>query len=191
MMQNPAKRTIAEQKWEKVSINQVYHSFLKGEFFKCIKFFKQMDINAEAFKEIIDNPDFGNEAQNCIRAMLLIERLPLLCGIPFSTVWYKVVSLNESHLNELRAIGLFGWDSDNDRNELFKVSKREKVNLLCDPSDWDTPILWGHTKAGPFTIIEGNHRFVALASLEKNIKFDLPCFIGLSTDHYPHHLPDY
>ncbi len=186
-MQNTIKKSIAKQKWEKVTINQVYHSLLKGEFIRCIKTFGQ---HAETNRGIIDNPDFGNESQNCIRAMLLSFRLPLLYKIPFSTVWYKVVSLNESHLNELIVIGRCEWDSDNDRNELFNVSKRKKIELLSQPPEWDPPVLWGHTKNGPFTIIEGNHRFVALASVENNIKFNLPCYIGLSTDPCHWHLPD-
>lgn len=180
------KEYIRDQKWEEVTVNRVYHSFLKGEFHKCISCLPFAAKN----KELIDNPDFENESQNCKRAMLLSYRMPLLLKIPNSTVWHKVVSLRESHIDELIVIGRCGWDDDNDQNELVNVSKRKPIAMDSHPSNWDTPILWGHTKYGPFTIIEGNHRFVSIASLGNEIKFNIQCYIGLSTDYCCWHLPD-
>lgn len=184
-MKNITNKPIAEQKWEKVTINQVYHSFLKSEFEKSISMFQQC---AEANRDMINNPDFNNDFQNCIRAMLLSPRLPLLYQIPSSTVWYKVSSLNQFHLAELAVIGNCGWDSNSDQNELIEVSKRKQEKLISTPDNWDPPILWGHKKSGPFTIIEGNHRLVALAS--SKIKFNIPTYIGLSLDNCIWHLQD-
>jgi hypothetical protein len=48
------------------------------------------------------------------------------------------------------------------------------------PSNWGTPILWGHDRKGPFTIIEGNHRLVAYASQANKSGLSVPVFVGLS-----------
>ncbi|MGB7572990.1 MAG: hypothetical protein WBN53_03950, partial [Thermodesulfobacteriota bacterium] len=137
---------LSKQKWEKVTIHQVYHAFLKSEFENCIKSFGQY---AMANKSLVDNPDFGNESQNCKRSLLLCFRAPLLFQIPCSTVWYKVSSLNQSHISELIVIGRCGWDDENDHNELLNVAKRKTEKLNSSPAGWNAPILWGHTKEGP------------------------------------------
>jgi hypothetical protein len=41
------------------------------------------------------------------------------------------------------------------------------------------PILWGHSKAGPFTIIEGNKRLIAYAATGETT-INIPVLIGLS-----------
>lgn len=178
---------LSKQKWEKVTIHQVYHAFLKSEFEKCIQTFGQ---HAVANKELIDNPDFDNESQNCKRSFLLCFRAPLLVQIPCSTVWYKVSSLSQSHINELIVIGRCGWDDDNDHNELVNVAKRKAEKLNSSPAEWTTPILWGHTEEGPFTIIEGNHRLVAYASLQNRPELNISVYVGLSNEYCFWHLPD-
>ncbi len=178
---------LAKQKWEKVTIHQVYHTYLKNEFEKCIQHFGP---HAVTNKELVDNPDFDNESQNCKRLVLLCFRAPILIQIPCSTVWYKVSSLKQSHLNELIVIGRCGWDDHNDQNELLNVAKRKKEKLNSSPAEWNTPILWGHTKEGPFTIIEGNHRLVAYASLQNGPELNISFYVGLSNEYCFLHLPD-
>ncbi len=154
---------LAEQTWDKVTISRVYHAFLKSEFDRCVQTWGHLAI---ANKALIDAPNFEDESENCKRAFLLCFRAPLLFRIPSSTIWYKVVSLKESHLNELLVIGRCGWDDGADRNELLNVAKRKPDKLRSVPSEWTIPILWGHAKEGPLTIIEGNHRLVAYAALQ-------------------------
>ena len=149
MMQGRTQTFLAEQTWEKVTINRVYHAFLKGEFDKCAQVWGP---HAAANRALVDNPAFSDESQNCKRAILLCFRGPLLLRIPCSTVWYKVTALQESQLNELVVIGRCGWDDADDQNELLRVAKRKTERLNSNPSEWDMPILWGHTKEGPFTI---------------------------------------
>lgn len=187
MIQDKIQTPLARQRWEQVTINEIYHAFLKGEFDKCIQCFGP---HATANKALIDNPDFTDESQNCKRAVLLSFRAPLLFQIPCSTVWHKVTTLEESHLDELIVIGRCGWDDSNDKNELLNVAKRLNENFNQTLYGLDTPILWGHTKNGPFTIIEGNHRLVAYASLQNRPKLGIPAYVGLSKDYCFFHLPD-
>ncbi len=187
MTQNKKKKSLATQNWKEVTINHVIHAFLQGEFDDCIKCFGPL---ASGNRALIDNPDFTNESQNSKRTMLISFRAPLLLRIPCSTTWYKVCSLEEFHLDELLVIGRCGWDDNNDRNEILNVARRKKLMINSYPSEWSTPILWGHAKEGPFTIIDGNHRLVAYAYLNQRPKISIPVYVGLSDDLCVWHLPD-
>jgi len=191
---------LSKQKWEQVSIHEVYYTFLKGEFEKCFNSFKEyvsyagqvVVVDKESLKkQILEDPDFGDESQNAARsALLAFGRNALLSQIPQSTVWYKVSSLRESHFDELRVIGRCGWDDAGDDNELLNVAKRKSETLTSNPSDWVAPILWGHTEEGPFTVIEGNHRLVAYASLQNRPELNILIYVGLSDEWCFWHLPD-
>lgn len=186
-MELSSQQSLSGQKWEKVTINQVHHAFLKGEFDNCIKTFGKHAIEN---KNLIDNPDFSNESQNCKRSFLLCFRAPLLFQIPCSTIWHRVSLLEQNHLDELIVIGRCGWDDLRDQNELLKVAKRKTEKMNSVPSEWDPLILWGHTKEGPFSIIEGNHRLVAYAASHNRPSLGIPVYIGLSADYCLWHLPD-
>jgi len=173
-------KSIANQAWEKVSINEVVYAFLAGEYEKCVNSLGQL---AHIHKKLFTNPNLDDESQNHMRSMLLCYRIGIMSMIPLSTKWYKVSAINESHYNELFAINDKDWNSPNDNNELIKVAKRMNFNLDKDPSEWELPILWGKSMNGPFTIIEGNHRFSAIALTDK--KLNIPCYIGVSDDPCP------
>lgn len=178
-------KTIADQKWEEVSINEIILVFLTGEYNECVKNFGEL---ALIHKEIIQNPNLNNESENSIRSMLLAFRIGIMAQIPLSTKWYKVSSINESNLNELYSINDTGWVSDEDNNELLKVAKRKKINLKTDSQNFIAPILFGHNKYGPFTILEGNKRLTAIAAA--NARFNSVCYIGLSPDLCSWHVQD-
>ena len=165
----------------------MHHAFLKGEFAKCINGFGKHAIENSY---LIDNPDFSDESQNCKRSFLLSFRAPLLFKIPCSTIWHRVSLLEQNHLDELIVIGRCGWDAPGDQNELMYVAKRETEKMNSVPSEWHPPILWGHTKEGPFTIIEGNHRLVVYTASHDRQKLGIPVYIGLSSDYCFWHLPD-
>jgi hypothetical protein len=180
--------SLAKQKWKEVTINHVYHAFLKGEYDKIFPNQKAQGVQNRA---IVEHPDLTDKSQNYKRALLLLNyRSPLLLRIPCSTVWYEVSSLEEYHLGELRIIGRCGWDDINDQNELLSVADRRSENIDSLPIEWNTPILWGHTKEGPFTILEGNHRLVAYASSNHRPQLHIPVYIGLSEDYCFWHLLD-
>lgn len=52
------------------------------------------------------------------------------------------------------------------------------------------PILWGHSRAGPFTIPQGNHKLTALSGSPHPKDFALAVYVGLSSAACYRHLPD-
>jgi hypothetical protein len=111
-----------------------------------------------------------------------------LVEIPPDTKWYEVRNLTDEDLNELHVVNYHDFNDPKDQNELVKVvarkaaveqKRQEKIEARGPPTDWDPPILWGHTKAGPFTIIEGNKRLIAYAASGQT-GMDVPVLIGLS-----------
>src|SRR5262249_19706612 len=115
--------------------------------------------------------------ENHVRLRLLcLIRRHLICEIPPDTEWYEVRNLTDNELPELRIIGRCGLDWA-DNNELLKV--REKRPLTKPPSEWRSIVLFAHDQAGPFTIIEGNHRLAAYASSGQR-ELDIPVYVGLS-----------
>lgn len=179
---------IAHLIWKPVTIHEVCHAFLKGEKERCTNSLGQFAVQNW---DIVECPDFSDETQNFVRTMLLYYRAPLLLPIIRSTAWFEVTAFSEIHLKELRVIGDFGWNARADANELTAVAGRKAVKPLSSaPAKWSTPILWAHTKEGPFTILEGNNRFVAYeASLDKQ-PFSISVYIGLSSAHCSWHRPD-
>jgi len=177
--------SLGQQFWEKVTPHHVYHAFLKGEFARLSEPIRLTE------KTLIEKPDLSDAEQNSKRFALLVQiRGPLLQWIPCSTEWYLVKSLEETHLHQLLVIARCGWDSPSDRNELFSVAMRKLITLHTNPNDWATPILWGHTKEGPFTILEGNNRLVAYTSTNPRPKLSIPVYIGLSRDYCVWHYLD-
>jgi hypothetical protein len=73
-------------------------------------------------------------------------------------------------------IGRCGLDDWADGNEVLKA--RKKIHLIEAPSNWKSIILIGHTRIGPFTIVEGNNRIVAYMSSNRN-GLDVPVYVGL------------
>jgi hypothetical protein len=83
------------------------------------------------------------------------------------------------------------WDDPlgQDKNELLKVATRLPYTLEKAPSEWGPIVLWGHKKAGPFTVVEGNHRLIAYASSERR-GLEIPVFVGLSRMLFFFHFHD-
>jgi hypothetical protein len=110
--------------------------------------------------------------------------------VPRDTAWYEVRYLEREHLGQLLVIGRCGWDDGADRNELLAVAKRRRLVLETPPDKWSAPILWGHRRTGPLTILEGNNRFVAYAATTAPPALWIPVYVGLSENRCVWHLPD-
>jgi hypothetical protein len=142
-------------------------------------------------EELAERPDIASAAQNERRRKLLYEwRGRMLFHVPASTTWYEVRYLREGHLHQLRAIDFPEWNSDKDHNELLKVAKRKPIILTHEPHRWPAPILWGHDRKGPFTILEGNNRLTAYAALNPRPPLEIAACVGLSADPSRWHMPD-
>ena len=110
--------------------------------------------------------------------------------IPSSTTWYEVRYLRDSHLHQLRAIDFPEWNSHKDHNELLKVARRVPSTQAEDPHRWPVPILWGHDRKGPFTILEGIYGLTAYAASSTRPPLEITAYVGLSADRCRWHLAD-
>ena len=178
--------SLAEELWEPANLNVVVLAFLKAEWNEYTE-----DIKIQ-YSKIIESPTLGDVNEDRIRSQLLAARRgPLLSHIPSNTSWFMVSHLRRQHFSELLVINHSHWTSSEDRNELLKVVSRRPEPLKSHPRSWATPILWGHSKAGPFTILEGNHRLTALASSAETLEYPLVAYIGLAQSKCHWHLPDH
>jgi hypothetical protein len=173
---------LCDQQWKPVSFDEVRLAFLRAEWDRWLP---------SQLRWLIDEADLGNATENRVRLGLLdLCRGPLLQHVPTSTEWYVVRCLETHHLPELLVIGRCGWDDERDRNELAAVARRKPLGLKKPAAAWEALILWGHSKDGPFTILEGNNRLVAYASGSGQPPLGIPVYVGLSADHCHWHLHD-
>jgi len=186
---------LSEQEWTKCTIIDVLRTFLRAERERA-----EAHIGCD-LSSLLECP---NPSEAELRRALN-HRCPLLERIPDETTWYEIRHLQEHHLAELLVIGSPDWLSDEDRNDLLKVVLREHFGAKTEEKlqelrevlqDFDRakfciPILWGHGREGPFTIIDGNHRLVALIRFGLLPKsFMSVVYVGLSASHCCWHLPD-
>ncbi|HEY6641085.1 MAG TPA: hypothetical protein VIZ63_02995 [Povalibacter sp.] len=176
---------LAEEHWSSASYDDVVLAFLEAEWGKYPE-----PIRTQCAGLIV-SPSLSSERENRIRAKFLWAlREPLLTHVPGDTRWFAVTHLRRQHFPELHAINHPAWTSPNDRNELLNVACRRPERLKSEPSAWAPPILWGHQKSGPFTILEGNHRLTALAGSIDPPEFSLAVYVGLSDGKCLWHRPD-
>ena len=177
--------SLASQSWNPISIHTVVAEFLLGERFKVAQFLPHDKMG------VVDNADTDNPFDNHFRLRLLFYfRCQLFCEIPPDTVWFEVHSLGDEDLADLRVIGRCGWDDPGDNNEITKVANRKPGVLSGPPATWRKPILWGHDKNGPFTIMEGNNRLTAYVAAGGSHELHVPVLVGLSPTPCFFHTPD-
>lgn len=178
--------TLASQSWSPVSINDVVAAFLRAERDKLPGPLTQ------EWTGFVDGPDISDPVQNHFRLRLLYSyRLLLMVEVPPDTAWYLVRDLTDAGLKDLLVIDRCDLIDPAGSNELGKATPRLPLEPLHEPpSAWAPLILWGHSKDGPFTILEGNHRLMAYAAAEKRVGLGVPVIVGLSTMPCFWHRPD-
>jgi hypothetical protein len=170
---------IADEDWAPSSLHAVYAAFLASER----RHYSEL---GEDLVALIDHPNLDSPAENFFRIRLLYaRRAPVLGEIPPDTVWHSVRSVRlADHLDELRVMRVSDWIHSDlapaDDRRLARIAAWRQKPLTDRPETWHPPVLWGHSKDGPFTIIEGNNRLTALASQEPESTFPIPAFVGLS-----------
>lgn len=183
-MTQPGARLSAER-WHPVSNAEACLAFIQAEWDK------EAERTAWYDRVLIDSPNLDDPAENAIRRLILgTWRAPLLDRIPTDTEWFRVEVLREGHLDQVYVIGSDDWRDPADHNELLKVGRRRGKSLDKVPAEWHPPLLWGHTREGPFTILEGNNRLVNYAGSSMRPPLEIPCFIGLSPSACVWHEPD-
>lgn len=181
----PETQHLRDETWHGVSNSEACLAFLRAEWDKESGRTSWYDAT------LIAAPDLTDPAENAVRRLILGSwRAPLLEKIPADTAWFRVHSLRSVHLHELFVIGSDDWRDPGDRNELIQVGRRRGERLALPPADWHPPLLWGHTREGPFTILEGNNRLVNYAATPAPPPLAITCFVGLSPSPCVWHEPD-
>jgi hypothetical protein len=171
--------SLAGMIWKRVTVHDVVAVFLRSEPHQLAGVLSPA--SAVRLMPMITSPNTSDPQENHARLRLLhLIRRALIGEIPPDTRWYEVRNLTDNELPELHVIARSVWDAPGqDNNELRHVAARKPRLLSSQPSSWPPPILWGHDKAGPFTIIEGNNRLVAYAGTAAR-GIAIPVLIGLS-----------
>ncbi len=178
---------LSEEQWIEVDAHLPYLAYLKAEWDKpdVRPFTRWVE------RRLITHPDVNDWSQNHLRGCLLWAiRGALLQRVPMDTKWYEVKYLRREHLGELRVIGRCEWDDPSDKNEVLSVAKRKPLPIDNAVASWESPLLWGHNKAGPFTILEGNHRLTAIAGSASDLPVNWSCYVGISNGTCFWHLAD-
>jgi hypothetical protein len=120
----------------------------------------------------------------------------LLCQLPSCVEWHFGL-LDEHDFTALHVPKNCGWDEFCPSNLLrnvrhpdaCSVETRQKIAQLLSVVDAEkfdkTLILIGEQLAGPFTILDGNHRAAAVFLGTRDRKFsvsEIPAYIGVSTE---------
>ncbi len=190
---------LATEHWLQVPLDEVVLMFLRSEAHK-LKGLTAID------RRLICTPDLRNAVENLARC----NRQGLFLGLPPDTRWHKVHYLRNQHLDELRILREPYWNDPAHQNELGKVAQQKPFQIrqvpttiegaghqILDefysaiPGEWQSPILWGHGAEGPFTILEGTHRFVWYYPHAADFPdFQNTVYVGLSSSPCYWHLPD-
>jgi hypothetical protein len=184
--------SLAQKNWRAVSLHKVVLAWLRAERDTGVRnILARLPelVWAQGLNALLDRPRLNDPEVNRARLRLLyMYRNVFMVEIPPDTKWYVVRNLTDAELKELHVVNYHNFNDPGDKNELMKVAARkasveqtrnEKIEPRSPPSDWEPPILWGHNKGGPFSIIEGNKRLIAYAASGQT-GMDIPVLVGLS-----------
>jgi hypothetical protein len=176
--------TLADMAWTEISIHSVVSEFLRAERHKYVGL-------GHPWLPIIDNPNLNDPLENHRRLRLLyIPRAMFMVEIPPDTKWYEVKTLTEAELDELYLSARHTAQWDQAGSKLDRVAPVVKEPLKSPPETWARIILWGHDKAGPFSIIEGCHRLLGYAYANPRPRLNLSVYVGLSPSYCYWHYAD-
>jgi hypothetical protein len=168
------------KEWNPISIHKVVLAWLRAEHDTAIKEKLSATSDWPLIEQMLLHPDLQSGRENRRRLRLLYAYRDMFVGeIPPDTQWHEVRNLTDENLEEIHAVNFHEWTHSTHNNELRKVAAIRQFELNRPPAKWETPILWGHDKAGPFTIFEGNKRLTAYARSGES-GLDIPVFIGIS-----------
>jgi hypothetical protein len=170
-----------EKCWTPVSMHKVVLAWLRAERETRLAGLLGHLPEWPAITQLLLQPDLNNSEQNRQRLRVLYLVRNIFVGeIPADTEWYEVRNLTDDDLSHLYVVNYHEWKDKGDRNELDKVAARINEPLKHLPELWESPILWGHEREGPFTIIEGNNRLTAYRH-SGECGLNIPILIGLSS----------
>jgi hypothetical protein len=166
--------SLASKIWKEISIHAVVAEFLRAERDTKFNFYPP-------WLHLVDNPNLNDPLENHKRLrMLFIARLPFMIEIPSDTQWYEVQNLTENEVDELYVSAGHNNQWDQAGNRLRDVARAAREPLKAPPDKWARIILWGHSKVGRFSILEGNHRLVGYAASNSPLGLNIAVYVGLS-----------
>ena len=166
-------RMLSDETWEPVSVHRVVLDFIRGEPHYW------QPILPDHLHHVVHDADLDDGGQNSLRWRLLYSYRRYLMGeIPPDTEWYEVRALRDEHLPELLVIARSGF-FEGPAFDLPSAGTHLQLALQTPPEAWMPPILWGHDRDGPFTVLEGNNRLAAYARSPSGA-LGVPVYVGLS-----------
>jgi hypothetical protein len=183
-----AHRPLDTETWTPSSYDAVVLAVLKADW-------KRRHLNERGDPRLILEPDLLNPAHNTTRFGLLHGLDGLLWeSVPQDTAWFEVRHVGVHHFGQLRHIHHLKWSvhSASKTNAVLEIApiRRERMRPSAVPDAW-RPVLWGHSRDAPLTILDGNHRLAALAQdLRAYRDLKLVCYVGLSRALAVWHRPD-
>jgi hypothetical protein len=177
---------MALRKWTRITFHDVVLEWLRAERKTQLEvrlaLIMPAPIWSAGLTKLLEEPNTKDAEENRARLRLLcMYRNANVMEIPPDTEWYLVQTLTDRELKKLYVFNHSNFRNPGDLNELGKVAARmAPIALTCPPDKWsERPVLLGHHKRGPFTILEGNHRLISYAQSER-AGLDVSVLIGLS-----------
>jgi hypothetical protein len=179
---------LAAEAWTPCSKHQMVLAFLQAEWEK----YPQLHQLGDRRLITQGHADLGDFVQNSLRASLLWQvRGFLFQHVPHDIEWHEVSHLRCEHFWQLLNVHHFDWSRYAATNRLEEVAQVRGEPLRGAPDEWPPPILFGHDRDGPFTILEGNHRLSALASAPaERQNWRTIALVGLTPRRCGWHRPD-
>jgi hypothetical protein len=166
---------LRDQNWNGVSFHSVVRDFLLAERDKLAELYPP-------WLPLVDAPNLSEALENQRRLRLLyLRRLMFTVEIPSDTVWFET-RLTQDDMGQLYVSARHNRRWDAAGNLLGQVEQVERLEFKALPHRWKRIILWGHERAGPFTILEGNHRLLVYA-YSNPPPLDIMVYVGLSSSH--------
>ena len=161
-----------------------------AEFLKAELFHPEYDDDRENFQEIVHHPNVSNEAENAIRRALLFRRRDTMWReLPEDTQWWDV-ELEPEDIERINVFPRAHWrriangdflalrvaDKIRKQLEQGKTSMLlAKIHILRTNLPLEGPkstiMLIGIDENQLFTLLEGNHRFIACLLLPPEVMF--------------------
>ena len=182
--------SLAEKTWRRISLHRVVLAWLGAEKDRRLEPLMGHLQEWPYIVQLLDNADLNDPEQNRQRLRVLYLARHMFVGeISPDTLWYEVSNLTDDDLDDIFAVNHSDWKSAGDQNEIRKVAVRQGQRLETEPASWKPLILRGHTRIGPFTILEGNNRLSAYV-LSGRSDLNVPVFVGLSPLRCSLHIKD-
>jgi len=159
-----------------------------AEFLKAELFHPEFDADRENFESLVNHPDLTNEAENAIRLALLFRRRDTMWReLPEDIQWWDI-QIEPEDIEHINVFPRAQWRrvANGDFQALHVAEKIRtqleqgktsmllaKIHILRTNLQLEGPrstvMLIGIDEHHPFTLLEGNHRFIASMLLPREI----------------------